>query len=125
MKKSLPIAEGEGVFAAVFAALCCAGFPFILTGLAALGLSGIRKDAILWPLMIVALIVALWGFWEGWKMHGRRGPLLLALAGAVSLFSGVVLVHGFPARQMIWGGAIALIAAAVWNFRARAAFRTG
>ena len=119
MKKSLPIAESGGVLAAVFAAFCCAGFPFILTGLAAVGLTSIRRDAILLPLMTASLLVALWGFWQGRQMHRSSGPLIVAAAGAACLFSGVVLIHGFPAREFIWGGAIALFLATVWNLRAR------
>ena len=107
------------MLAAVFAAFCCAGFPFILAGLAAVGLTSIRRDAILLPLMTVSLLVALWGFWKGSRIHHQSGALVVAVLGAVSLFSGVVLVHGFPARQLIWVGAIALIAAAVWNYRMR------
>jgi hypothetical protein len=47
--------------------------------------------------------------------------LLLGIAGAVSLASGVILVHGFPAMQMIYGGAIVLVMATLWNVRARRA----
>ena len=113
-------ADGAGVAGAAFAALCCAGTPLIVGALGAVGLSALRRDAILWPLMFVSLAVALWGFWRGWRLHGSAGPLALAAVGAVSLATGVVVVHGFPARQMIWAGAAALVAATVWNVRARA-----
>lgn len=70
--------------------------------------------------MFVSLAVALWGFWRGWRPHGLAGPLTLAAIGAVSLATGVVIVNGFPARQMISASAAALVAATVWNVRARA-----
>ena len=69
--RALRLVDGSGVLGAVFAALCCAGTPFIVSGLAALGLSALRSDAILWPLMLVSLGVALWGFWQGRRLHGH------------------------------------------------------
>ena len=112
-------ADGAGVLGAVLAALCCAGTPFIVAGLAAVGLSVLRRDAILWPLMLLSLLVALWGLRQGARVHGRRGPLRLGAAGAVSLAAGVIVVHGPPAMGMIYGGAGALVAATAWNFVAR------
>src|SRR5690349_6891983 len=91
------VADIAGVAAASFAALCCAGIPFVVGGLAVLGLSFLRRDGILWPLMILSLIVALWGFWRGLRTHGRKGPLVLATPSSVMLVAGVIFVHGFPA----------------------------
>ncbi len=109
------IADGAGVLGAVLAALCCAGAPIILSVLGTLGLTFLRKDAILLPFMALALLIALWAFWKGWKMNGSPGPLLLAVAGAFALVAGVVFAHGFPAKQLIGVGAVGLVAATVWN----------
>ena len=114
------LADGAGVLGAVFAALCCAGTPLIVGALAAVRLSALRNDAILWPLMFASLAVALWGFWRGWRLHGSAGPLAVAAVGAALLVAGVLFVHGFPAKQMIWAGAAGLVAATAWNIRARA-----
>ena len=83
------------------------------------GLGLLRKDAILWPVMLASLLVALWGFWRGFRPHANVGPLLLGIAGAVSLASGVIVVHGFRAMHMIYGGAITLLVATFWNVWAR------
>jgi mercuric ion transport protein len=109
------IADGAGVVGAVLAALCCAGAPIVLSVLSVLGLSFLRNDAILVPFMSLALLIALWGFWVGRRLHGSSGPLLAAVAGAIALVAGVVFIHGFPAKQVIGLGAIALVAATVWN----------
>ena len=108
-------ADWAGVLGATFAALCCAGIPFIVAGLAALGLSFLRKDPILWPLMIVSLLIALWGFWQGARFHGGRGPLVLATVASIVLVAGVIFVHGFPAMEMIWSSTGALLLATAWN----------
>ncbi len=117
--RSSRIADSAGVFGAVVAALCCAGTPIIVGALGALGLGFLRKDAILWPVMLGSLLVALWGFWRGLRTHRKAGPLMLGIAGSVSLASGVIVVHGFPAMQMIYGGAVALVIATLWNIWAR------
>jgi mercuric ion transport protein len=90
-----------------------------VSALAATGLSFLRRDAILWPLMLGSLAVALWGFVQGRALHHRVGPLVLGVIGAVSLACGVIVVHGPPAMEMIYGGAAALVAATVWNVSAR------
>ena len=65
--------------------------------------------------MLLSLAVALWGFWQGRRFHGSPGPLLLGAVGAVSLACGVIVVHGPPAMSMIYGGAIVLVVATLWN----------
>jgi len=111
--------DAAAVVGAVLAALCCAGTPIIISGLTALGLGFLRRDGILWPVMLLALAVAVTGFWQGVRMHRRWGPLVTGGLGAVSLASGVIVVHGFPAMQMIYGGGLALLVGAAWNGVAR------
>jgi hypothetical protein len=89
--------------------------------LAAVGLSFLKKDSILWPLMLSSLAIAMWGFWQGRRLHGIAGPLLLAFLGAVALAAGVTVVHGPRAMAMIYGGALALLLATLWNLWARRA----
>ena len=119
MTKGIRLADSAGVTGAILAALCCAGTPLILAALAGLGLGFLRKDSILWPVMILSLVVALWGFWSGLRMHRRWWPFLLASVGAVALVCGVIFVHGFPAMQLIAGGAIALVVATIGNIALR------
>ena len=113
------LTDVAGTFGAIVAALCCAGTPFIIAAVAAVGLSAVRKDAILWPVMLGSLVVAIWGFWRGYRIHRAWTPLVAGIVGAVSLAVGVIVVHGFPAMPMIYGGAILLIAASVWNIAVR------
>ena len=118
-RRGVSIADSAGVLGAVLAALCCAGTPIIVSALAAVGLSVLRKDAILWPLMLGSLAVALGGFWRGVQVHHQAGPIVLGFIGAVSLALGVIVVHGPPAMEMIYGGAVALILATGWNMWVR------
>ncbi len=113
------VRDAVGVFGAVLAALCCAGTPFIVAGLTALGLGFLRNDGFLWPAMLLFLVVAVTGFWKGARTHGHWVPFAVGGLGATSLASGVIFVHGFPAMQMIYGGALALGIGAAWNTYAR------
>jgi MerC mercury resistance protein. len=110
-------AGAAGVIAASGAALCCAGAPVILSVLAATGLGFLRRDAILLPIIGVALLVALWGFWMGRRVHGSWGPFAVSVIGSIALVAGVVFIHGFPAKVMIGAGALILLGATLWNAR--------
>lgn len=113
------LTDAAGVCGAIFAALCCAGTPLIVTGITALGLGFLRRDAVLWPLMLLSLVVAQVGFWQGWRAHRRPWPFLLGGVSGVSLASGVIFVHGPPAMTMIYAGAVGLVLATAWNIWAR------
>jgi mercuric ion transport protein len=117
--RGLRIVDGAGSFGAIVAALCCAGTPIIVSALSAVGLGFLRRDAILWPIMLGSLLVALWGFWRGVQSHRNAGPIVLGIAGAVSLALGVIVVHGPPAMTMIYAGAVVLVLATIWNVLAR------
>jgi mercuric ion transport protein len=116
-------ADGAGVLGAVFAALCCMGTPVIISVLTLIGLSWLRQDAILWPLMFLSLAIAFWGLSADLRRHGKPGPLIIAGIGAIALVAGVIFVHGAPARFLIYAGALALVAAAAWNIAVRLSAR--
>lgn len=118
MNKALSgYAGGAGAVAATCAALCCAGAPIIVSVLAATGLSFLRSDAILLPVIAVAIVVALIGFWRGRAIHHSATPFMLGVLGSIGLALGVVLLHGFVAKLFIGAGAAALLIATIWNAR--------
>lgn len=104
-----------GVVAATCAAFCCAGAPIIVSMLAAAGLSFLRNDALLLPVIGVALAVALWGFWRRRRTHRSLGPFVVGLIGSVALVAGVVVLHGMLAKMFMAAGSLALLSAAIWN----------
>lgn len=80
-----------GLFGSGFALLCCAGVAPVLGLLAAIGLGFLIRDAVLVPLLIVALGVTVWGLRQGRRCHGRGSPLLLGLGGAALAVGGLYL----------------------------------
>ena len=109
------IADWTGPIGSVFAALCCLGVSWLVAAITAVGLGFLRKDAILWPLMIASILVTLWGMWLGSRAHRSLVPLVLGVVAGIALVAGVIFVHGFPARELIYAGSVGLIIASIWN----------
>ena len=78
--------------------------------LSAAGLGFLVNDAILLPLVVLALGVALWGLVRGTVRHRLRGVLVLGSLGAVLLIVGIFL---YP--LLLYAGAAAMLGSAVWN----------
>lgn len=100
-----------GAGGTVFAALCCLGFPALLSIVSAVGLGFIVKDAILMPLLVVFLAIALLGLYLGTRHHHKPWALILGVASAAALLS--VFIVPFP--FLIYAGIVGLVAASVLN----------
>jgi mercuric ion transport protein len=101
-----------GVFGVVFAALCCLGVPAVFSIAAALGLGYFINDAIMMPLLVVSLVVALFGLWLERKHHGRDLAFGVGLAGALTTLVFVVVI---PNTALASVGIAVLVAASFIN----------
>ena len=99
-----------GSLGATFAALCCAGVPVILGALSAAGLGVLINDAILLPLGLLSLGVALWALGRGTARHGLGAVLALGSLGAVLLMVGI-----FLSPPVVYAGVATMLGAALWN----------
>jgi len=105
-----------GVVGSFIAAACCLGLPAVLSIVAAIGLGFIINDAILLPLMIVFLVVALIGLLFGYRVHRRPGPLAIDVVSAVAIYFFIfVRTVSLAAHLAITG----LIVASVLNIMLR------
>jgi len=75
-----------GVAGSIFAALCCLGFPALLSILGAVGLGFLINDAVLLPLLIIFLLVTIVGLALGMREHHRAPALVLGIISAASVF---------------------------------------
>lgn len=101
-----------GILGSLFAALCCLGFPALVSIVSAIGLGFLIKDAVLVPLLIASLIIALVGLFLGMRHHHRPWALILGGIGAMLTFIGV----GIRPSGLVAGIGIAgLIVASVLN----------
>ena len=101
-----------GVGGTVLAALCCLGFPALLAVVSAIGLGFLVKNAILVPLLVAFLLIALAGLYLGTRRHGQWWAFGLGLASALLMFTAVAIIQ----NTVLAGVGIAgLIAASVLN----------
>jgi mercuric ion transport protein len=101
-----------GVLGSGFALLCCAGAAPVLGLLSAIGLGFLINDAVLIPLLLLALGVTGWGLRQGRRCHGRHSALLVGLVGAAVTVGGLYL--WLPLAFVGFG---AVLLASVWNLR--------
>ena len=101
-----------GLVGSSFALLCCAGVAPVLGLLSAVGLGFVIHDAVLVPLLAVALGVTVWGLWQGRRCHGRASALRLGLGGAALTVGGL-----FVWVPLAFIGFAAVVLASIWNLR--------
>lgn len=87
-------ADRLGVGGSIVAAACCLGAPALLSIFSAVGLGFLINDAVLLPLMIVFLAIALYGLYAGVRHHGRWSAVALGAAGAALLLASMVFGLG-------------------------------
>jgi mercuric ion transport protein len=75
-----------GIGGALFAALCCLGFPALISVVSAIGLGFLINDTILMPLLGISLLVTLAGLYLGVRHHGSWLAFITGAASAVALF---------------------------------------
>lgn len=101
-----------GVGGSLFAALCCLGFPALVSLLSAIGLGFLVNDAILIPLLILFLGATIAGLYSGVRHHHRWAALIVGAASAAITAVFIAIVpNGFLAAIGIGG----LVGASVLN----------
>lgn len=107
-----------GVGGTLFAALCCLGFPALLSILTALGLGFLINDTILRPLLIIFLILSLIGLYSGIKVHHKPWAFVLGLVSSVMVYY-FIYVHYINELAIV--SIILLVSASILNiwFRMR------
>ncbi|SRR5260370_19240947 len=106
-------ATGAGLLGSAVALLCCAGVAPVIGILSAIGLGFLLRDAILIPLLILALGVTLWGLWQGRRCHGRSRPLVVGVVGSLITVGGALAWV-----PLAFVGFVGVIVAGLWNLAA-------
>jgi len=75
-----------GVVGSIFAALCCLGFPALLSILSAIGLGFLINDAVLLPLLIIFLLVTVAGLTLGMREHHLPSAFVVGIISAAGVF---------------------------------------
>jgi mercuric ion transport protein len=101
-----------GVGGAVVTALCCLGFPALVSVLTALGLAFLINDAVLQPLLLVFLALSVVGLALGWRRHGKPWAFLVGLVAGAALYVFIFVAYMVAAAYFAVAG---LVAASVLN----------
>ena len=117
------IGAGGSLFGSFFAGLCCLGSAALMSILSAFGLTFLINNAILQPLLIVLLLLAVFGLVLGLRYHGNRWPLIIGILGAVTVY---VFRYVFSNSLLAWLGIACLVIASLLNvFLRRRRLKTG
>ena len=100
-----------GIGGALFAALCCLGFPALLSILTAVGLGFLIRDAILIPMLVVFLALTLYGLYLGMRRHGNRLALVTGSVGAAIVMASI----WFGSGPGTGAGIVILVSASLIN----------
>lgn len=103
-----------GVSGSLFAALCCLGFPALLSILSTIGLGFFINDAILLPLLIVFLAITLYGLYRGYQRHGRAAAVVLGGGSAVALLVFLLVFFNRPLAYLSIAGLVVASLLNVW-----------
>lgn len=95
---------------ATVALLCCLSVGPVVAILTAAGLGFLLSDAILIPVLVVGLGVAVWGLRLAQRIHGRSGPIVLAIVGGFLAVVGI-----FVAAPVAYVGIALVLGAVAWS----------
>lgn len=107
-----PYLDRIGVGGSIFAALCCLGFPALLSVLSAIGLGFLINDKILMPLLVLFLLITLYGLYQGKRRHGQPQAFWLGIISAVVTFVFIFVAFVYA---LAVAGIVGLLAATIWN----------
>jgi len=103
-----------GIGGSIFAALCCLGFPAVLSIVSAVGLGFLINDAILLPFLIIFLVVTIWGLVLGKQRHKKSHALILGTISSLALFLFIFVMYN---KLLVYLSMAGLITASILNVR--------
>ncbi len=89
--------------------LCLAAYAGVLSSL---GLGFVLNESVLRPLIVLFLGIAVGSVAWSARRHRKRGPVVAAAAGALSIIAGRIL---WSLPLAVYGGVICVVLAAIWN----------
>jgi len=123
--KDIPSPKGKvatvlgSIGSAFTAGLCPVCIPALGAFLASIGLGFLVQEAVLKPLLIVFLLLAVGGFaWSYFKVHKKMLPLIFGALFAIGIYIGRYVAIGVLANALImYGSIVGIIGVSIWNLR--------
>jgi mercuric ion transport protein len=79
-----------GPISSVFVALCCLGVPAVIAALSAVGAGFLINDAVLIPLLIIALGITIAGSFLSFRQYRNLWPLGLTVVSSAVVVGGIL-----------------------------------
>jgi hypothetical protein len=114
MSKPKWLAQITSVFSAMVAIVCPLCIPALGAFLASIGLGFAVRVSFLQPFLIVLLLISLGSLTWSVRLHKQWWILLVAAAGAFSIYAGRYIWYSLP---LMYGGAFLLIGTSIVNFK--------
>jgi len=109
-----------GSFGSAFTAgLCPVCIPALGAFLSSIGLGFLVQEAVLKPILIGFLFLAVAGFaWSYFKVHKKLLPLILGALFAIGVYVGRYVLIGTVVNSIImYGSIVGIIGVSIWNLR--------
>ena len=118
-KRGTVLSMMGAIFSSLTVGFCPVCIPAIGAFLSAIGLGFLVQEAVLKPVLVVFLGMALFGFfWSYLKEHGRLSPLILGSLLAAGLYVSRYVYLGATINTVLMYGSIAgLVGTSYWNIR--------
>ncbi|MBB5394045.1 MerC domain-containing protein [Mucilaginibacter sp. AK015] len=110
--------DNVGMTASTLCAIHCAAVPVFFTSLPLIGLGFLANAWVEWIMIIIALVVGISSIGTSYfKEHHRVLPLLLMLAGFVTIIIGHLFITGWVEAIVVPAGGFTIAAAHFVNYK--------
>ncbi|QHS57559.1 MerC domain-containing protein [Mucilaginibacter sp. 14171R-50] len=110
--------DNVGMTASTLCAIHCAAVPVFFTSLPLIGLGFLANPWVEWIMIIIALVVGISSIGTSYfKEHHRVLPLLLMLAGFVTIIIGHLFITGWAEAIVVPAGGFTIAAAHFINYK--------
>jgi uncharacterized membrane protein (UPF0136 family) len=101
-----------GALASLFTTACCVGLPAAVSLVSAIGAGFLTQDKYLQPLLIVFIVVTVVASALTYWQHRNPIPLIVTVVAGVTIYW---FIYRDYRVTLVWIGAVAMIAAQVWD----------
>ncbi|MBK0379130.1 MerC domain-containing protein [Mucilaginibacter segetis] len=116
-KMNLKKLDNIGMTASTLCAIHCAAVPIFFTSLPLVGLGFLANPWVEWIMILFALLVGVSSIGTSVKIHHRLLPLILLIAGFVTVIAGHLLISGWLEAVVVPSGGIVIAIAHFVNYK--------
>ena len=117
-QKLSPRLDNIGITASTICAVHCAVVPLVFTSLPLIGLGVLANVWVEWSMIIFALAIGVYSIGSSYRRtHHRVLPLMILVAGFITIMAGHLLVTGIAEAVVVPIGGLLIALAHFVNYR--------